>query len=310
MIESGQMKVNSEEADIVAVLKEVRDIMLGERLRENKTDIDLQLILDNPDEKVILATDSRKLMQVLMNLLRNSLKFTNKGSIEFGFNLISNSCNDCFRFFVRDTGIGIDKIYHDTIFNIFRQIDDKHNRKFGGMGIGLTIAKKNVEVLGGKIWVESEPSKGSVFYFTIPVIKDNSDVEIIHEQISGGMAKDYSGKTILIAEDEKSNFDFLRILFIRMNIKVLWAKDGYEAVSLCKSEPDIDLVLMDIKMPIMNGLEATKLIKAQRPDLPIIAQTAYAMISDKQEASDAGCDSYLSKPLKISQITEILEKYL
>ena len=124
------------------------------------------------------------------------------------------------------------------------------------------------------------------------------------------MAKDYSGKTILIAEDEKSNFDFLRILFNRMNIKVLWAKDGNEAVNMCESDPSINLVLMDIKMPLMNGLEATKLIKIQRPDLPIIAQTAYAMISDKQEANEAGCDGYLSKPIKINQITEILEKYL
>ncbi len=310
MIESGQVNINYEEADIVAVLKEVHDIMLSEKLRENKSDIDLQLILDNPDKKVMLATDSRKLMQILMNLLRNSLKFTNKGTIEFGFNTINTSCNDCIQFFVRDTGIGIDKAYHDTIFNIFRQIDDKHTRKFGGMGIGLTIAKKTVEALGGNIWVESEPSKGSVFYFTIPVSKDKSDIEIIHEDITRDMAKDYSGKTILIAEDEKSNFDFLRILFTRMNINVLWAKDGYEAVSLCKSNPEIDLVLMDVKMPIMNGLEATKIIKSQRPYLPIIAQTAYAMISYKQEAINAGCDDYLSKPLKISQITEILEKYL
>jgi PAS domain S-box-containing protein len=310
MIESGQVKINYEEADVIAVLKEVREIMIGERMRENKTNVDLNLTLDNNDEKVMLVSDSRKLTQILLNLLRNSLKFTTEGSIEFGFKIMNHSCNDCFQFFVKDTGIGIDKMYHDTIFNIFRQIDDRHNRKFGGMGIGLAIAKKTVEVMGGKIWVESEPSKGSVFYFTIPVLKNNTDLEVTHEQITVGMAKDYSGKTILIAEDEKSNFDFLRILLIRMNIRVLWAKDGYEAVSMCKSDPEINLVLMDIKMPIMNGLEATKLIKIYRPDLPIIAQTAYAMISDKQEANEAGCDGYLSKPLKISQITEILEKYL
>lgn len=310
MIESGQIKINYEEADLVAVLREVRDIMTGERLRENKTGVDLYLSLENEEEKVLLITDSRKLKQILLNLLRNALKFTDKGSIEFGFVFKNEAGNDIFQFFVRDTGIGIDKTYHDTIFNIFRQVDDKHNRKFGGMGIGLAIAKKTTELLGGTIWVESEPSKGSVFYFTIPVTKDKTDIEILHEPKIVEMAKDYSGKTILIAEDERSNFDFLKILLNRMNIKVLWAKDGNEAVNICESDPSINLVLMDIKMPAMNGFEATKLIKIFRPDLPIIAQTAYAMISDKQEANDAGCDGYLSKPIKINQITEILEEYL
>jgi FOG: CheY-like receiver len=124
------------------------------------------------------------------------------------------------------------------------------------------------------------------------------------------MEKNYAGKTILIAEDEQSNFYFLKILFNRMNIRVLLAKDGNEAVSLCESDSSIDLVLMDIKMPFLNGFEATRLIKIKRPDLPIIAQTAYAMSSDKEEATNAGCDGYLSKPLKINQIKEVLEKYL
>jgi CheY-like chemotaxis protein len=204
----------------------------------------------------------------------------------------------------------MDKKHHDAIFNIFRQIDDTHTRKFGGMGIGLSIAKKTVEIMGGRIWLESEPSKGSVFYFTIPFLPDNNKKEINEEDKVLTKMKNYVGKTILIAEDEQSNFDFLKILLTRMNIRVLWAKDGLEAVSLCETDSSINLVLMDIKMPILNGYEATKLIKNKRPDLPIVAQTAYAMISDKLEAEKAGCDGYLSKPIKISQITEVLEKYL
>jgi CheY-like chemotaxis protein len=124
------------------------------------------------------------------------------------------------------------------------------------------------------------------------------------------MGNDYTGKTILIAEDEQSNFDFLKILLTRMNFKILWAKDGREAVDLCEHDASINLVLMDIKMPVLSGYEATKLIKIKRPDLPVIAQTAYAMISDKLEADKAGCDGYLSKPIRINQLLEILENYL
>jgi PAS domain S-box-containing protein len=310
MIETGQTKIKLEKADIVSVLKEVKDIIHGERLNENKTWIELILNLEGVENREYLVTDIRKLKQVLLNLLRNALKFTDKGYIEFGFDEINNAGNKFFQFYVKDTGIGIDKKHHDAIFNIFRQIDDTHTRKFGGMGIGLSIAKKTVEIMGGRIWVESEPSKGSVFYFTIPVLPDNNRKEIKQENKVLTKMKNYAVKTILIAEDEQSNFDFLKILLTRMNIRVLWAKDGLEAVSLCETDPSIDLVLMDIKMPLLNGYEATKLIKKKRPELPIVAQTAYAMSSDKMEAETAGCDGYLSKPIKISQITEMLENYL
>jgi CheY-like chemotaxis protein len=245
-----------------------------------------------------------------MNLLRNAYKFTDKGFIEFGFKETKIDNANFLQFYVKDTGIGIDKSYQEVIFNIFRQIDDTHTRKVGGMGIGLSIAKKTVEILGGKIWVESEPQKGSTFYFTIPESENRYGKVKSPEKNVLVMEKNYTGKTVLIAEDEQSNFDFLKILFNRMNIRVLWAKDGNEAVNFCETDPSIDLVLMDIKMPFLNGFEATRLIKIKRPELPIVAQTAYAMSSDKVEATNAGCDGYLSKPLKISQITEVLEKYL
>jgi CheY-like chemotaxis protein len=291
-------------------MKEVKDIINGEQLSENETGVELILNLDMTGDHKYIVTDNQKIKQVLMNLLRNAIKFTEKGYIEFGFSVKNDGGIQCFQFYVKDTGIGIASIYQDTIFNMFRQIDDTHTRKFGGMGIGLSIAKKTVEMLGGKIWVESEPDQGSVFYFTIPVQpeKTNEDNKAGHKLLE--MINDYTGKTILIAEDEQSNFDFLKILLTRMNIKVLWAKNGREAVDLCESDPSINLVLMDIKMPQLNGYEATRLIKNKRPELPIIAQTAYAMISDRMEAENAGCDGYLSKPIKINQITEILKIYL
>lgn len=144
----------------------------------------------------------------------------------------------------------------------------------------------------------------------LTVLPDKNDLDNKTEDKVLKMGKEHAGKTILIAEDEQSNFDFLKILLTRMNFKVLWAKNGREAVDLCETDPTINLVLMDIKMPLLNGYEATKLIKVKRPDLPIIAQTAYAMISDKLEAYNAGCDGYLSKPININQLKEALESYL
>ncbi len=309
MIETGQIKINYENTEITELLKEIKGIIHGERIIENKTGIEF-ILSGNTENPMYMVTDSRKLKQVLLNLLRNAFKFTKSGSIEFGFTEKKDTANNWFLFYVKDTGIGIDKKYHETIFNIFRQIDDTHTRKFGGMGIGLSIAKKMVEILGGKIWVESEPDKGSVFYFTLPALPDDIENVTNKEDNEVTMTNNYTGKTILIAEDEPSNFDFLKILLTRKNFKVLWAKDGREAVKMCENDPSINLVLMDIKMPLLNGYEATRLIKTFRPELPIIAQTAYAMITDKQEAEEAGCDGYLSKPIRIKQVMEIIDKYL
>jgi PAS domain S-box-containing protein len=310
MIETGQIKINYEITDLRSLLTEVKDIMHGERVNENKTEVELKLNLEGVDSLKYIVTDSRKLKQVLMNLLRNALKFTDKGFIEYGFTEVIDDEKNWYKFYVKDTGIGIDQKHHETIFNIFRQVDDTHTRKFGGMGIGLSITKKTIEILGGRIWVESEPMAGSVFYFTIPVLTDKDAKITKPDEKTLTMEKKYEGKTILIAEDEQSNFDFLKILLTRMNIRVLWARDGLEAVSICESDPSIDLVLMDIKMPLLNGYEATKRIKMIRPELPIIAQTAYAMISDKLDADKAGCDGYLSKPIKIYQIQEVLQEHL
>ena len=310
MIETGQIKIKYEKVDINLILYDVKNIIQGEKLKENKTEIELILKIDPELKDNYIFTDARKLKQVLINLLKNALKFTDKGYIEFGFTEIKKANVKYLKFFVKDTGIGIEKKHYDLIFNIFRQIDDTHTRKFGGTGIGLSIAKKITEMLGGEIWVESELGKGSIFYFTIPSLSDKIQKENITSDTVKVAENNFSGKTILIAEDEFSNFEFLRMLFTKMNIRVLWAKNGIEAVNICEYDSSVNLVLMDIKIPMWNGYEATRKIKKMRPELPVIAQTAYAMMTDREDALKAGCDDYLSKPLQIKQLKELVEKYL
>lgn len=180
MIETGQVKIKYEITEINSILNEVNDIISGEKLKENKMGINVILKTDPELSDPHIYTDKRKLKQVLINLLKNSLKFTDKGEIEFGFAEINSSSDKFLKFYVKDTGIGIDRKYHDSIFEIFRQVDDSHTRNFGGTGIGLSIAKKIVDLFGGKIWVESERGSGSVFYFTLPAFSEKSDAENLH----------------------------------------------------------------------------------------------------------------------------------
>jgi PAS domain S-box-containing protein len=310
LIETGQIKIKYEKVGINLLLYEVKNIILGEKLELNKTDIELIVKIDPEPDEVNVLSDSRKLKQVLINLLKNSLKFTEKGTIEFGYTEIRKEGKRFLKFFVKDSGIGIEKKNHEVIFTIFRQVDDTHTRKYGGTGIGLFIAKRIVEMLGGTIWVESEPGKGAEFSFTIPLIPAESQAE--GNIIPPVKSRDYffDGKTILIAEDDQTSFEFLKLLLNRMNIEVIWAKTGTEAIKLIETGLSVDLILMDIKMPEVNGYEVTRIIKKKRPDLPVIAQTAYATIDEKEEALKAGCDDYLSKPIQVKLLTELLIKYL
>ncbi|MCE5347439.1 MAG: PAS domain S-box protein [Bacteroidales bacterium] len=168
MIETGQMKMVYEKAGIISILNEVKDIINGDKIREKKNDIGIVLKTDHEKNEIFILTDKRKLKQILINLLKNSLKFTNEGYIEFGFNKVYKAGTTYLEFYVKDTGIGIDKKYHDVVFDVFRQINKVQAPKNDGTGLGLSIAKRIVEMMGGEIWVESEQGRGSTFYFTIP----------------------------------------------------------------------------------------------------------------------------------------------
>ncbi|NOX48155.1 MAG: response regulator [Chlorobi bacterium] len=301
-IEAGQINIEVSECRVNSFLKELLTSK-NQKLIEEKTDSkEIKLIIDNGDENFTLQTDPTRLKQVMTNLVNNAIKFTERGKIEFGYYLPGNTNNDKAHeneilFFVKDTGIGINKNEQEFIFERFRQVENSLTKRYGGTGLGLAISKSLVEKLGGRIWVESEEGKGSEFYFTVPFVEQKGTNPVSTDKKTGLGIKE--GITILIAEDEPSNFHILEILLNKTKSKLIWARNGQEAIDLFKENKDnIDIVLMDIQMPIKNGLAATREIKEAKNDVPILAQTAYALAGDRERFLKAGCDDYISKPIE------------
>lgn len=268
------------------------------------SNIELKMHTQLPDDASYIQTDEIRLNQVISNLLENALKFTYKGEIEFGYTIEEQN----LVFFVKDTGIGISPIHHQTIFERFRQSDSEDTAKIKGTGLGLSIAKGLVELFGGKIWVDSILGKGANFYFQIPHIPTIKSCKIDTEVLNTLVISENT--TVLVAEDEQSNFIYIHDLLKRYQYNVIHAKNGKEAVKQIKTNRNIDLVLMDIKMPIMNGIDATKEIRKVNREIPVIAQTAYAMADDKKRALEAGCNDYLAKPISVRNLTNIIHKHI
>lgn len=314
LIESGEVKINKENFEISALLHEVHEIITVEKVKAGKNQLEVIKIIPPNGENLVINTDPSKLKQILINLIKNALKFTETGHVKYGFKILKQGRKSMFEFFIEDTGIGIQIDKQEFIFDIFRQVEDSHTRIFGGTGIGLSISKKLTELLGGEIRVESTEGIGSSFYFTIPyeegcASKKIMDIESINISAKSKKAEDKKN-TILVVEDVEPSFELLKIILEKFGYKILWAKNGEEAIKQCEENSIIDLVLMDINMPKMNGYEATKAIKEFRPYLPIIAQTAYAIAGDRKKSLLAGCDDYITKPVKQMVLIEIIKKYL
>lgn len=266
----------------------------------------------NPDTRnqIKFNTDPLRLRQIFTNLLGHSLKYTDNGTITFGYNYHDALIGKPLQFYVHDTGIGLSGESKQMVFDRFYKVEDDNLRFFRGAGLGITISKNLVSLLGGEIWVESEPDKGTKFYFQFPA----EDVVIAIDQKNIVTKElDYSvltGKTILVAEDEDINFIYIEELLRKYEMNILHARNGQEAVEIFTTNPEIGLVLMDIKMPIMDGYEATRMIKEHNHKVPIIAQTAYALAGEKDKIIEAGCDDYLSKPIKPLSLFKLLIEFL
>jgi signal transduction histidine kinase/ActR/RegA family two-component response regulator len=257
-----------------------------------------------PDASSIIVTDAVKVRQILNNLLNNAIKFTDNGQIRYGYSLK----NDELEFFIDDTGIGIKSDFHEKIFELFRKVGTENRRLYDGVGLGLSICKGNIDLLKGKIWLESEPGKGSRFFFTIPYEPANEDKTNIIKGTSS--KKNLNELTILVAEDDEINYLYIKEIFRGTGAEILHAVNGKEAVEICQNNNRIGIVLIDIKMPVMNGYEAIKEIREFHPDLPIIAQTAFALSNEMLKAFNAGSNDYISKPFKKEQLLALVTKHL
>ena len=300
-IEAGQETVTPTEMNLNSTLKLVHDQFNDTARKHNVT---LNMIPYLPYEDRIV-TDEIKVVQILTNLVSNAVKFTNKGHINFGYIVKNNE----LEFFVEDTGIGIPIDMREDIFTRFRQVESTMARQYGGTGLGLSISKAYVELLGGKIWVNSELDRGSTFYFTIPYVKGRKTPVAEKTTVKGTATKRIASKTILLAEDEDSNFKLMEALLLNLNVNIIRAITGVEAIQTCKSK-HVDAVLMDIKMPVMDGYEATKKIREFMPTVPIIAQTAYASSTDKSRALACGCNDFISKPFRKELFLSKVNEYL
>lgn len=306
-IEAGQLQINKSVCNLDELLNDMIGTYTEAKIKAGKQNLDIRLFKQSGINGISIITDPFRLKQVLTNLIGNAMKFTEHGFIEFGYSL---NDKQMIEFVVRDTGIGIPKGKQQDIFYRFSQVDNSNTRKYGGTGLGLAISKNIIEIMGGEIWIESEPGKGSSFYFTLPYYPANTD-EIInivsdnnHENIN------WQGKTILVAEDVPSNFMFIEAALRRTKVKLLWAQDGRQAITMALENSQVDLVLMDVQMPELNGYEATAEILKVRHDLPIISQTAYALSGEKEKSLAAGCVDYISKPIKSELLISTIGKYL
>lgn len=303
-IEAGELKMSKAPCELHKILKETETLFEQLKHARGKQNLKIRLNLSGKDEALFIVTDPDRLKQILINLIGNALKFTETGGVDFGYELE----NDRLKFYVSDTGIGMSEDDLKLVFERFKRTEQAH-KKYEGTGLGLAITKGLLDLLGGDISVHSEVGRGSVFTFTIPYEPSKPEqVKSPEEQVTD--TERLRGKKILIAEDEKINRMYLEIILKDLPIQIYWARNGLEAVEIFSENRDINLVLMDIKMPLMDGEEAMQKILAWKPGTRIVAQTANALSSDREKYLESGFVDHISKPIDKKQLIRIMEKWV
>lgn len=316
-IEAGQLSILFEKCSLPLLANEL--FITFNEINQHSNHGQVQLVLDIPSNlpNLSIETDVFRIKQVISNLLSNAIKFTHQGEIVFGYSIVekikNNERKKFIKFFVQDSGIGMSTETCGVIFDRFTKIESDNNKLYRGAGLGLTITKKLVELLNGEISVESEPNKGSVFYFTLPAPEDLQEIgssQIKSKSLgSSDELLKLTNRSILIVEDDLSNFELLKAILKKTEANLEWSKNGFEAIEYCKTQlPDI--VLMDIKMPDMNGYETVSHLRNMNITIPIVAQTAFARIEDEKRILESGFDAYLSKPIEKKKLLSILDEFI
>lgn len=306
-IESGMMQVNLNLVNLNELIEYIYSFFYPEVYAKG-----MQLIIDKSSNNLnsTIKTDQEKLYAIMINLVKNAIKYTEEGEIRIGYEQDGKS----IKFWVKDTGVGIPKDRQDAVFERFVQADITNPIAKQGTGLGLAITKAFVEMLGGRIWLESELGVGSNFYFTLPIGIDNEDDDLIEKEILSGQSMDNVEHIIpkikvLVVEDDETS---LKLLLVNMNKyvgEILQATTGEEAIEIFKNTPDIDLILMDIQLPTLDGYEATKEIRKISEEVIIFAQSAYSQPENKVKAFEAGCDEYIAKPIDRNELKLLISKY-
>ncbi len=291
-IETGQMMINKQEVNAIDVLADIYNDCGSFKQKHNKDNISLVLNKNHDYTKVTISTDPVKLRQIIFNFVDNAFIFTSKGKVEIGLT-IEDKNGICF--YVKDTGVGIEKIHHETIFEHFRQVDNTPTRKIGGSGLGLAISRGLSHLLNGNISMQSKSGVGSVFYLNLPESIVSLETKPANTS-SSDVNYNWSNTTILVAEYEEIDYNLIKIMLRKTNVKLIRAKTGDEAVKLFQ-EKIPDLILINYNLPVINGVEFAKIIRSKKSLHPIIAQTDFINPGDNDIAKDAGIDKLISKPL-------------
>lgn len=302
-IESGQITIVKREMSVNSLLEEAYQEIIEEDRKSSGVRLSLR---KEKSDNLTIYSDYARLKQVITHLLGNACKFTETGFIEFGC-VVKDS--NTLLFYVIDSGIGIDAEKQSVIFNPFRQADESSTRRFGGMGLGLAISRFIVEKLGGKIWMESAVDSGTSVFFTIPYIPTSSKFEV-PETLNVYNNYQWDNKIILVADDIDANYLFIKSVLNLTNARIIWARNGSEAVDIVKNSPGISLILMDLVMPDMDGFEATRTIKAMNLNIPIIAQTAYPPSGSQAKAEKNNFDALLEKPIRVNKMLKEIDRLM